>query len=73
MLLKVCNIKWFKNGEILDLNNEKYLGGKLNDIIFIIWLLVNEDRGIYLCIVENVVGFILWDIKFGNLYYFCVW
>lgn len=67
-LFKVCNIKWIKNGEILDLNNEKYLGGKLNDIIFIIRLLVNEDRGIYLCIVENVVGFILWDIKFGNLY-----
>lgn len=29
-------------------------------------LLILDDKGIYLCIVINVVGFVLKDVIFGN-------
>lgn len=63
---EVCTIKWTKNGETLDLNNEKYLGGKLDETIFTIRLPVKEDRGIYSCTVANAVGPISRDMKLGN-------
>lgn len=61
-------IGWIKDGEELDYVIKKYCGGGLNDSVFILILLSNKDRGIYLCIVINVVGFVLKYLKFGNIY-----
>lgn len=61
-------IGWIKDEEELDYVIKKYCGGGLSDSVFIIILLSNKDRGIYLCIVINVVGFVLKYLKFGNIY-----
>lgn len=66
MLFYVYEIKWVKNGELLNLENNRYFGGCLNDKYFIIILLILDGKGIYLCIVINVVGFVLKDFMFGN-------
>lgn len=54
-LFYVNEIKWMKD-EVFILNrNKKFEGGGLNESYFIIILLIIEDRGIYFCIVINVV------------------
>lgn len=68
-------IKWMKDGKMLWLNIEKYVGGGLDDIYFIVIFLIKEDRGIYLCIIMNVVGFVLKVVELGIIYnikYICV-
>lgn len=55
-LFYVIEIKWIKDGEFINNRNKKYSGGELYDIYFIIILLILEDRGLYFCIVKNVVG-----------------
>lgn len=54
-----------KNGEIFVLRNKKYVGGGLKDGFIIIMLLIEVDRGIYICIVINVVGFVLRSVILG--------
>lgn len=49
-------IKWMKNGQNLDLRNEKYVGGGLNDGFITILSPTEEDRGTYSCTVTNAVG-----------------
>lgn len=63
--LYVIDMKWIKDGEIIDKRNRKYNGGNLKDSYFMISLLFLEDRGIYLCVVINVVGIIKMDVFFG--------
>lgn len=58
---------WIKNGNIFDFGNEKYVGGGLKDGFIIIMFLIIVDRGIYLCIVINVVGFVFKKVILGNL------
>lgn len=62
------DIKWVKDKEILDLENKKYVGGSLVDDFFIIKLFIEKDEGIYLCIVINVVGFVLNIVIIGNIF-----
>lgn len=50
----------------MDCKGDKYEGGGLNDKSFIIILLVEDDSGIYLCIVRNVVGLEIKNFKFGK-------
>lgn len=50
----------------MDCEGDKYKGGGLNDKSFIIILLVEDDSGIYLCIMRNVVGLEINDVIFGN-------
>lgn len=69
-LLEVKYIKWCKNKEMLDKKSGKYIGGSLNDNCFIIILLIEEDRGKYLCIIINVVGLVLKEVIFGNFFFF---
>lgn len=52
------------------MRNEKYVGGVLNDGFIIILLLIEEDRGIYLCIVINVVGLVLKNVMLGIFFFF---
>lgn len=58
---------WMKNGESFCFKNKKYVGGGLKDGFIIIMFLIIVDRGIYLCIVINVVGFVLKSLKLGIL------
>lgn len=53
---KVCMVQWFKNGEKLNLMNENYLGGGLDDDCLTIKSTTTNDRGIYCCTVSNAVG-----------------
>lgn len=50
----------------MDCGGDKYKGGGLNDKSFIIILLVEDDRGIYLCIVKNLVGLEIKNFEFGK-------
>lgn len=75
-LFLVFEIKWIKNGEILDLRNKKYVEGqsnddglRLNESYLLIFYMVLEDKGNYLCIVINVVGFVLKDVILGKVFY----
>lgn len=54
-----------KNEEIFVLRNRKYVGGGLNNGFIIIKLLIKVDRGIYFCIVINVVDLVLKNIILG--------
>lgn len=56
-----------KNGENFVLRNDKYVGGGLNDGFIIIKLLIEVDKGIYLCRVINVVGLELKNVMLGIL------
>lgn len=62
------DIKWIKNEEIIDLNIDKYVGGSLKDDFFIIILFIEEDGGMYLCIVINLVGVVLNIVIISNFY-----
>lgn len=74
-LFLVCEIKWIKNGEILDLRNKKYVEGqsndglRLNERYLTIFYSVLEDKGNYICIVINVEGFVLKDVILGKVFY----
>lgn len=50
---------------MLEMNNEWFIGGSINDKILIIMRLIEDDRGKYFCIVINVVGFVLMDVILG--------
>lgn len=54
----------------MDNNNKKYVGGGVYDSCFIIELLIYEDRGNYFCKVINVVGIVVKNIMFGNVYFY---
>lgn len=51
----------------MNLKSEKYIGGSLNEISLIVKMLIKDDKGNYLCIVINVVGFLLWEVVLGIL------
>lgn len=65
IFLIVKELKWIKNILMLDLLNDKYCGGGLVDNFIIIINLSEEDKGEYICIVLNVVGFVLKILKLG--------
>eukprot|EP00105_Crassostrea_gigas_P046671 XP_019930819.1 PREDICTED: leucine-rich repeats and immunoglobulin-like domains protein 1 [Crassostrea gigas] len=65
----VCEVKWTKNAEILDLTNRKYVvgrssydGSRLNESYLMISSPSLEDKGIYSCTVTNTVGFASKDV-----------
>lgn len=68
----VEEINWIKDGDIFICNNRsrKYNGGGLKDSYLIIILLIIEDRGIYKCMVKNVVGIEYWEVKIGIVFLF---
>lgn len=53
---KVCMLQWTKNGVKLNIKNEKYTGGGLDDDCLTIKSPNTSDRGIYCCTVSNAVG-----------------
>lgn len=50
---------------MLDLLNNKYGGGKLMENGFIIISLDEKDKGEYICILLNDMGFFLKSVKLG--------
>lgn len=46
---------------------DKYCGGEKVDSCFIILMVGEDDMGLYICIVWNVVGFVLKNIKLGMI------
>lgn len=70
----VCEVKWTKNAEILDLTNRKYVvgrssydGSRLNESYLMISSPSLEDKGIYSCTVTNTVGFASKDVTLGTV------
>lgn len=63
----VFEVKWTKNGETLNLKNQKYFGGRLNDGNLTISSPNLEDKGNYLCTVTNAVGSISKDVTLGTV------
>lgn len=43
------------------------MGRYLDESCFIIMLLIIKDKGKYICIIMNVIGFVLKDIILGNV------
>lgn len=52
----VQHIEWTKNDKLLNLEDEKYIGGNLEAKTFTIFSPSNDDRGKYSCTVTNAVG-----------------
>lgn len=67
--LIVNDIKWIKDELFFELLSNKYCGGGLVDDCFIILRLGEDVKGLYICIVYNVVGFVLKSIKLGMILY----
>ncbi|XP_062618762.1 uncharacterized protein LOC134280370 [Saccostrea cucullata] len=53
---EVDHIAWTRNGDALNIDQIKYVGGGLLDTYFSITSPTCEDRGTYTCIVGNAVG-----------------
>lgn len=61
-------LQWTKNGVKLNIKNEKYTGGGLDDDCLTIKSPNTSDRGIYCCTVSNAVGSESQEVKLGNIY-----
>lgn len=59
-------IKWIKDGEVIDSRSKKYKGGDLDDSIFTITSPTREDRGDYSCIVKHAVGNVKKNVHLGK-------
>lgn len=64
---RVYDIKWIKNGEGLDFETQKYVGGGLSDSYLRITSPNEADKGTYSCTLTNAVGFTSKDVTFGNV------
>lgn len=62
----VFNIKWTRNGKLLDFENTNYAGGSLEDKILRIASPTVADRAKYCCTITNAVGSASMDITLGN-------
>lgn len=60
----VNDIKWTKNGEELDFQNQKYVGGGLLDSYLRITSPNEADKGTYSCTLTNAVGCTSKDVIF---------
>lgn len=65
----VHQIEWSKNGQQLDNNSKKYVGGSLHDSCLTITSPTDDDKGIYSCKVTNPVGSVSENISLGNIYF----
>lgn len=64
----VHHIEWSKNGQPLQIDAKKYVGGGVRDNHFTIMSPTYEDRGNYTCTVTNAVGFSSKNVILGNIY-----
>lgn len=67
---EVHQIEWTKNGQQLDNNGKKYVGGGVQDSCFTIKSPTNDDRGNYSCKLINAVGSVSTTISLGNIYFY---
>lgn len=61
-------IEWSKNGQPLQHDTEKYVGGGIDESCLTITSPTNEDKGNYSCKVTNAVGSVSKDITLGNIF-----
>lgn len=66
---KVEQIEWSKNGQQLDNNRKKYVGGSLHDSCLTITSPTHDDKGNYSCKVTNPVGSASKSISLGSVYF----
>lgn len=59
---EVQRIDWKKNGQALNTNVCKYIGGSINDSSLTIRLPTEEDKGQYTCIITNAVDSVSKDV-----------
>nr|XP_034321578.1 uncharacterized protein LOC105323062 [Crassostrea gigas] len=59
---KVQRIDWKKDGQILNTNVWKYIGGSINDSSLTIRSPTEKDKGKYSCIITNAVGSVSKDV-----------
>lgn len=65
---RVKDIKWIKNGEGLDFETQKYVGGGLLDSFLRITTPNEADKGTYSCTLTNAVGCTSKVVTFGNVW-----
>lgn len=63
---QVYEVKWAKNGEPLNRENNRYLGGRLNDDFLTITSPTSDGKGTYSLTVTNAVGSVSKEFTFGN-------
>lgn len=63
----LIKIKWIKNNLEFKVLSDKYCNGEIEDNFIIILRLSEGDKGLYICIILNVVGFVLKSIRLGKI------
>lgn len=63
---EVQRIEWKKDGQVLDTNAGRNVGGSINDSSLTIRLPTEEDKGKYSCEIANAVGSVSKDVILGN-------
>lgn len=63
---KVQHIEWKKDGQKLDTNPCKYVGGSIHESSFTIRFPTEEDKGKYSCIITNAVGSVSKEVMLGK-------
>lgn len=64
---EVQRIEWKKDGQVLDTNAGRNVGGSINDSSLTIRLPTEEDKGKYSCEIANAVGSVSKDVMLGNV------
>lgn len=67
---EVQRIDWRKDGQVLNTNVCKYIGGSINDSSLTIRSPTEEDKGNYSCIITNAVGSVSKDVILSNFHVF---
>lgn len=60
---KVHCIEWSKDGQVLDMNTWKFVGGRTSDSRLTISLPTEDDKGKYSCKITNSVGSVSKDVS----------
>lgn len=64
---KVKGIKWRKDGKLLDMKSQKYVGGSVKEGCFTITSPTKDDTGTYSCTLISAVGSVSKDVTIGNV------
>lgn len=64
---KVQGIEWRRDGKLLDMKSQNFVGGSVKEGCFTITSPTKEDTGKYSCTLISAVGSVSKDVTIGNV------